>query len=164
VKVAEPASIGAPSRPDDSTIHLYVVFTGLNVTRIALQAAGQLARGLHARVVLMVGKVVPFPLPLDSPPVANDFAGRVLSELAGEQDADVAVRVYLCRDREETIRGALPPASLVFVGCGRWPSSGKYRRFARQLRKDGHEVIAVTKGRVQLLRPVFSSAGVERLI
>jgi hypothetical protein len=164
VKIAEASSISAPSRPDDSTLHLYVVFTDLNATRIALQAASQLARGLNARVVLLVGKVVPFPLPLDSPPVPNEFADAVLSGLAAEQDADSTVRVYLCRDREETIRGALPPASLVLVGCSRWPSSGKSRRFARRLRKDGHDVIAVTKGRLEPFHALFASAGVDRRI
>jgi hypothetical protein len=128
-----------------------VVFTDLDATRIALRAASHLARDLNARVVLMVGEVVPYPLPLDSPPVSKEFADTVLADLAAEGESESTVRVFLCRDREETIRAALPHASVVLIGGKPWPWN-RDRRFMRQLRADGHEVIAVRRRQVESLQ------------
>jgi hypothetical protein len=120
---------------------VYVIFTDFEGTRRALQAAAQLAHDLETRFVLLAAQVVPYPLPLDDPPVAAEFTERVLSQLVSEQEAEVSVKLYLCRDRKETIRSALGPDSLVVLGTRRrwWP--GSERMLARLLRRDGHKVI-----------------------
>jgi hypothetical protein len=51
--------------------------------------------------------------------------------------------VYLCRNPIETVLEILSPHSLVMIGTRhRWPFS-KSRRFARELRKRGHDVVLV---------------------
>lgn len=118
-----------------------MVFTDLGATKLALKTAIDLARDLNARVVLLVAKVVPWPLPLEAPPVSSEFTERLLSELVGEQEADTRARVYLCRDRDPTIRRVLEAGSLVVIGsmnrCWPWRTPP----LARILKRDGHDVI-----------------------
>jgi hypothetical protein len=147
VKIAEPVSVTAAPRARDPRLNLYVLFTDLQATRAALLAGTQLARDLNARLVLIVAKIVPYPLPLESPPVATAFTDQALSKLAASQETDVVARVYLCRDRETAIRDALAPRSLVMIGRRKrfWPDPAP--GLARLLERDGHQVILVRSGR-----------------
>jgi hypothetical protein len=61
--------------------------------------------------------------------------------LAGEQEADITARVYLCRDRDPTIRRALEPGSLVVIGSRKRWWSYWTPPLARLLKRDGHDVI-----------------------
>ena len=159
VKAAEPISITSPAREKDPNLQLYVVFTDLEATKAALKTASHLARDLNARLVLLVAKVVPYPLPLEAPPVSGAFTAGVLSQLAAEQEADVTVRVYLCRDRDATIRHALGPGSLVVIGRQKrwWPNGTPL--LARLLKRDGLEVILAGISRIQPTR--IGSVNVE---
>ena len=105
-----------PAHPDlsDRRLDLKVIFTDLPKTAAALAAARTMAQGLGARITLMVAQVVPYPLPLTAPDVPVEFTERILESIAYEMDdADTTVEIYLCRDRNEAIRSALPPDSLV---------------------------------------------------
>ena len=144
-----------PAPPDVSEksrkLDLQVIFTDLPKTAAALAKARTMARGLGARITLMVARVVPYPLPLAEPDVPVEFTERLLEPLACEPDAaeDIAIEIYLCRDRNETIRRAVPPDSLVIVGARkwRWWPSGWFtweRSLARMLRRDGRRVLVVT--------------------
>jgi hypothetical protein len=143
VKAVAPISITSPAREKDPNLQLYVVFTDLEATKAALKAASHLARDLNARLVLLVAKVVSYPLPLEAPPVSNAFTAGVLSQLAAEQEVDVTARVYLCRDRDATIRHALGPGSLVVMGCWKRWWRNRTPLLARLLKRDGNEVILV---------------------
>lgn len=130
----------------DRKLDLKVIFTDLPKTAAALAAARAMARGLGARITLMVAQVVPYPLPLAAPDVPVEFSERLLEPLAAE---DTAIEILLCRDREETLRRAVPPDSLVIVGARklRWwtcwlPS--RERSLAKLLRQDGRRVLVVT--------------------
>jgi hypothetical protein len=159
VKAAEPISITSPARETDLNLQLYVVFTDLEATRAALKTACHLIRDLNARLVLLFAKVVPYPLPLEAPLVSGAFTARVLAQLAAEQETDVTVRVYLCRDRDETIRHALAPGSLVVIGRRKrwWPNGTP--ALARLLKRDGHQVIVAGTSRIQAAR--ITSVNVE---
>jgi hypothetical protein len=107
-----------------------------------------MARGLGARITLMVARVVPYPLPLAEPDVPVEFTERLLESLAVAVE-DTTVEIYLCRDRNETIRRALPPDSLVILGARKWrwwPSwlPSRDSQLARLLRQDGRRVLVVT--------------------
>jgi len=141
-----------PSQPylSDLRLDLRVIFTDLPNTAAALVAARTMAQGLGARITLMVARVVPYPLPLAEPDVPVEFTERMLEHLAEE---DTAVEVYLCRDRNETIRRAVSPDSLVILGARKrrwWPSSlsswlpSRESQLARLLRHDGRRVLVVT--------------------
>lgn len=140
-----------PAKPDLSgrKLDLKVVFTDLPKTVAALETARTMARGLRARITLIVAQVVPYPLPLADPDVPVEFTERVLESLAREEDdADTTIEIYLCRDRNETIRRALPPDSFVIVGarkrrwCPSWLPS-RESQLTRLLRHDGRRVLVV---------------------
>jgi len=140
---------GAPVRSFteevDSRLEISVVFTSVDATLEALKEAGHLARMLDGRITLIVPQLVPYPLPLASPPVLVDFNERRLRVLTENCRVDMRVAIYLCRDAWETLQSVLNPGALVVIGTPKrwWPTREK--RLASKLRKLGHEVI-VTEG------------------
>jgi len=125
----------------ESRLNIVVVFTSANATAEALKKAGNLAESLGAHISLVVPQIVPYPLPLTSPPVLLDFQEKRFREIASKSSVDVLVQLYLCRDARETLKKILTPHSLVVVGSRKrwWPTSEA--RLARQLKRAGHEVI-----------------------
>ena len=134
-----------PSRGDAETsepcLNISVLFTSVEATIAALSEAGNLADSLGARIALLVMQRVPYPLPLDDPPLSVDWNEKRLREVASISPVDTVIRIYLCRDRLQTLKTALQPGSIVVIGCKRrlWPTSEA--RLARKLRCLGHEVI-----------------------
>jgi hypothetical protein len=125
----------------DSRFEVTVIFTSLEATFSALRAAGALSARLGARIALVVPQLVPFPLPLHSPPVQVDFNERRLRQLASESRVETVVRVYLCRDPSNAFAMALKPRSLIVLGSRKrwWPTAEA--RLAGTLRRAGHLVI-----------------------
>ena len=132
-----------PTEPKvfQNRLHVAVVFTSTTATLAALKKAGALAESLSARITLVVPQIVPFPLPLESPPVLLDFSEQKFRQIAAESPVETTVHINLCRDRIETLRAVLPDRSVVVLGGRRrwWPTGEQ--RLARQLRRAGHEVI-----------------------
>lgn len=118
-----------------------VVFTSVEATLIALQQAAVLAGELDARITLLVPQVVPYPLPLSSPPVLIDFNERRFRVISERIRIETTVHVYLCREREDVLANVLKPHSLLVLGDRRswWPTAEK--RLASRLRRQGHHVI-----------------------
>jgi hypothetical protein len=143
-KVLTPAPV-QPERPQASRasarFNITVVFTSVEATLAALRKAGTLASKLHARIILLVPQIVPYPLPLTSPPILLDFNERRFQLIAEESSVETTVRLYLCRDRRNMLKGALPPHSVVVLAGPKhwWPTAES--RLARGLRNDGHEVV-----------------------
>lgn len=143
-KLLAPA-IGHPALPvreeTDQQLNIAVVFTSVDSTLAALKEAGTLANSLGARIKLVVPQVVPYPLPLESPPILVDFNEKRFRVLASESPVETSVQVYLCRDRFEALASALKPGSIVVLGGKKrwWPT--KDERLARQLRGAGYEVL-----------------------
>jgi hypothetical protein len=136
---------GYPARPHhegaEPRLNISVVFTSVESTLPALRKAGGLARSLGAQIVLLVPQVVPYPLPLESPPVLLDWNERRFRVIADGSPVETMVRIYLCRDRLDLLQAVLAPHSIVVIG-GRqrlWPTWEK--SVARRLRRTGHEVI-----------------------
>jgi hypothetical protein len=140
---------GVPARPfteeTGSKLDISVVFTSVDATLTALKEAGNLASSLGGRITLIVPQVVPYPLPLTSPPVLVDFNERRLRVLAGHCRVETRVAIYLCRDPLETLKSVLKPHSLVVVGSRKrwWPTAEK--RLAAKLRRAGHEVMVTER-------------------
>ncbi len=131
----------AEAEPSESRLSISVVFTSAEATRAALRKAGELAQSLRARVTLIVPQIVPYPLPLSSPPVLLDWSEARFRQIAAESLVDTVVRIYLCRDRLEMLRTELQPRSLVVIGGPvRWWATHE-KRLARRLRLAGHEVV-----------------------
>ncbi len=122
-------------------LNVHVVFTNLAGAKAAFKLAGKLARDLGARVTVLAAQVVPYPLPLERPPIAIEFTERALLRMVSEEEVDTAIEVRLCRDSEETIREALAPESVVVMGGGRRWWQIREWMLAWKLRRDGHHVI-----------------------
>jgi hypothetical protein len=118
-----------------------VVFTSVEGTLTALQQAAILAGELNARITLLVPQLVPYPLPLSSPPVLIGFNERRFRVIAEHTAIETTVQVYLCRERDDVLANVLRPHSLVVLGDRHswWPTGEE--RLARRLRKQGHHVI-----------------------
>jgi len=139
--VASPEHV--PSESHESKLDVIVVFTSTESTLKALKEAGALAERLAARVTLLVPQIVPYPLPLTSPPVLLAFNERRFHGLAADSRVPTNVRIYLCRDRWSMLNLILKPHSLVVVGGTKhwWPTPETH--LARRLRRSGHQVILV---------------------
>jgi nucleotide-binding universal stress UspA family protein len=122
-------------------LNVHVVFTNLDGAKTAFRLAGKLARDLGARVTVLVAQVVPYPLPLERPPVAVEFTEQALLRMVSEEEVETAIEVRLCRDSEETIREALVPESVVVMGGRRRWWLIREWMLAWRLRRDGHHVI-----------------------
>lgn len=131
----------AKTKDVESRLNISVVFTSVEATLKALKRAGTLASRLSGHITLLVPQVVPYPLPLTSPPVLLDWNERRFQVIASESPVATKVLLYLCRDRLETLSRVLAPGSLVVIGGRKrwWPTAE--RRLARKLRRAGHEVI-----------------------
>ena len=138
-------SVNRPPRlePAETTskLNVIVIFTSVDATLQALKQAGKLAHQLNGRIMLVAPQVVPYPLPLTSPPVLLDWNERRLRVIADQSEVETIVRIYLCRDRWQALEQALRPHSVVVVGGRKrwWPT--RESRLARRLRHAGHEVI-----------------------
>lgn len=133
----------APAYGSEFVLELYLVFTTLEATRCALITAKCLANDLRMRLVLLVPQVVPYPLPLDESPVSAEFLDNMLRPLASGLESAVEVRRYLCRDRDETVRRAVLPNSIVLIGKTRHWGGWADRRLERKMGLEGHQVILV---------------------
>ncbi len=129
-------------REDERRLDICVVFTSPEPTMAAFTKAAALADSRCARVMLVALQVVPFPLPLDDPPVLLEWNQERFRSIASQSPVETVVRLYLCRDRIETLKGALRPGSLVVIGGrkSRWPFTAE-KRLARQMRRAGHAVM-----------------------
>jgi hypothetical protein len=128
----------------DRWLEISVVFTSVACTLAALKHAAVLADRLHARITLLVPQIVPYPLPLTSPPVLIDWNERLFRVIAEASAVDTTVRVYLCRDSYEALKLVLRQRSRVVVGGRRkWWRYSSEKRLARNLSSAGHEVVFI---------------------
>lgn len=140
---------GMPARPltegADSKLDIAVVFTSVDATLTALKEAGSLAKSLGGRITLVVPQIVPYPLPLTSPPVLVDFNERRMRVLASGCPVETCVSIYLGRDPVEILKSVLRPGSLVVVGSRKswWPTREK--RLAAHLQRTGYEVVVTER-------------------
>jgi hypothetical protein len=143
-KLLTPAT-GHPAQPtveqQGQSLNISVVFTSVESTLAALKEAGALAQSLGAHITLLVPQVVPYPLPLESPPVLVDFNEKRFNVIASQSPVKTRVCIYLCRDQLATLKGVLRPGSIVVMGGQKRWWRTREERLARKLRSGGHEVI-----------------------
>ena len=135
----------SPTETDGSANNLdvSVIFTSLGPTLGALKKAAVFAKPLAGRITLVVPQIVPYPLPLSSPPILLEFNEKRFFTLASESRVATTVRIYLCRERLQTLAKILRPHSVVVLGTRKrwWPTAES--RLAKRLRSMGHEVVVV---------------------
>ena len=120
----------------------YVLATSTAGSRAALALAIPLARGSGARLVVLIPKIVPYPISVDRPIDSTSFITRRYREVVDELNFDADIKVCLCRRVDDVVLQLLPAASTVVVGgrAGRWLPS-RSERLARTLRRRGHHAV-----------------------
>jgi K+-transporting ATPase KdpF subunit len=134
--------VPVPAQETERGLDVSVVFTSVDSTLQALKEAGELANSLGARITLLVPQVVPYPLPLETPPVMLDFSERRFRVMASQSPVETRVHIYLCRDKLQLLTSVLRRGSIVVVGGRKrswWPT--RDQAFARRLSRAGFEVI-----------------------
>jgi len=134
-----------PGEPAQWRCEVTVVFTSPAATLAALRRAAALASQLAAEINLVAPHVVPYPLPLENPPVRLALTESRFADFAKESPIEIKVRVYLCRDRWEALKVVLHPCSLVVVGAQKRPWPTEEKALARMLRREGHKVVLIEK-------------------
>ena len=130
-------------QPAGRLLSIYVVATTPTGTRAALAAAQAHARGLAARIVLLVPHVVPYAQALEHPADPTAFPADRYRGLAEELGIDVAIRICLCRGRD-AVASLIPHDAVVLLGGRRrrwWPT--REERAAGTLTKAGYRVLFV---------------------
>jgi hypothetical protein len=141
--LAPPAEAPSETKREESKgeLNIWVVFTSMDAIVAALKEAGTLAGTLGARITILVPQVVPYPLPLESPPVLLDWTEKRFQLISTLSPVETTVRIYLCRDRLDAAASVFNPDSIVVVGARKkwWPTFES--RLARKLQSSGHHVI-----------------------
>jgi hypothetical protein len=138
IRSSESSHSAGPSR-----ITIFVLFTGVRKTLDALWSVGRLARDLDAHIEIIVPEIVPYPLPLDEPPVLRSFRNHRYRTIAEQAGIDTSIHVCLCREPREAVDRLLTPGSIVVIGTRHrwWPT--RECRFGRWLRTKGYHVVLV---------------------
>jgi hypothetical protein len=119
---------------------MVIPYTTPELTRAALRHAGA-CTDLDVHISLVDIQVVPFPCPLDQPPVSKEFSERRLQELLEESGLPGRVSVLYTRDWLGAFKQVLEPGSLVVLATKMrwWPT--REDKLARTLTKAGHQVM-----------------------
>ena len=134
--------LGHHALPDVATGILGVVvpYTTPELTRAALSQAG-VCSDLNVHISLVDVQVVPFPCPLDQPPIDNEYSHRRLQNLLKGTGLPAQAAVLYTRDWLEGFLRLLDPKSLVVVASKkRWWRTPE-EKLARALSKAGHHVM-----------------------
>jgi hypothetical protein len=121
-----------------------VIATSVGGTRVALQAARQLAADLTAHVVVFVPLVLPYGEALDRPTVKLESIGARHARLADDMAFDVEIRVCVCRSWTAELGSVLSPEAPIVVGGStrRWFPTREQSLAASLVRK-GYEVLFI---------------------
>jgi hypothetical protein len=129
--------------PDGAPFEVLVLFTTVPETALALRRAAGLASQLNARIELIVPEIVPYPLPVDRPPVAPSFLTNRYRTMVQQAGIDADIRICLCREPRAALATTLKPGSLIMIGIRpRWWLT-RETRLARWLEAQGHRVVVV---------------------
>jgi hypothetical protein len=121
-------------------LRVVIPYTTPELTRTALHHAGT-STGLGVWVTLIDVQVVPFPCPMDQPPINKKYSQHRLEELLRETGLNGHTSVLYTRDLAQGFRQALGSNSLVILAGKKrwWPT--RQKRLARDLSKAGHQVM-----------------------
>ena len=132
----------APPEITTGVLWVVVPYTTPELTRAALRHAG-VCSDFDVHVHLVDIQIVPFPCPLNQPPIDKEHSQRRLQELIRETGLPGTVAVLYTRDWLEAFQRVLEPKSLVVLATRKrwWPWPTREEKFARALTKAGHQVM-----------------------
>jgi hypothetical protein len=142
-----PALAGpSPSHTSDGKLEVALIFTSPQATIAALERTATLLSGLDARINLVAAQIVPYPLPVDNPPVSVEFNEQRLLQIARRSPIETVVHLCLCRNRFETLTSVLRPGSVLIIGGRkRWWLTWE-RKLARKLEYAGFQILLLELG------------------
>ena len=123
-----------------------VIYTNIEGTLAALNAAVNLSKGLEAKIVLLVAAELGIYYPLDHPPVAASFFERVSAAILEElrlEEIGIRREIYFCRRQAQCFEARLAPRSLVVLGTNNHYWQRRERRLAHTLKLLGHDAVLV---------------------
>ncbi|HEY2384530.1 MAG TPA: hypothetical protein VGK48_25415 [Terriglobia bacterium] len=134
--------IDQPSPRENAAGVLWVVipYTTPELTRAALRHAA-VCTDLNVYACVVDVQVVPFPCPIDQPPVNKDHARRRLRQLLSESGLPGQVAVLHTRDWIEGYSRVLQEKSLVIVATRKRWWVTREMKLARGLTNAGHQVM-----------------------
>jgi hypothetical protein len=130
----------------DAGLSVTVISTTDNGTIAALKAARSLATDLDAAITLLNMEIVPARFPLYRSRVSLKYTinqQRSLVRKAGAIEADVDLKIRLCRDWNSGLQRILHRRSLVVIGGKRHWWVSREERLERVLRGLGHHIIFI---------------------
>jgi hypothetical protein len=125
-------------------IPVTVVFTSIEGTLAALNAAAFLSKGLAAQIVVLATEVVTFRYLHQGLADSMSFYQRLCEAMVKEARLqDVAIEVHLCRRQVECLEAKLRPRSIVLIGARKcwWP--WRERELERALRQRGFDALLI---------------------
>jgi len=127
-------------------LSIVVPYTTPELTRAALRHSAA-CKDLDVRVFLVDVQVVPFPCPLDQPPINKEHTKHRLQGFLNEDGLSGDAAVLYARNWLEAFRKLLGPHSVVVLATRRrwWPT--RERKLARALKKAGHHVMLLPVAR-----------------
>jgi hypothetical protein len=131
------------SRPaDTSTGVLWIVvpYTKPELTKAALRHAG-ICTDLNVHISLVDVQVVPFPCPLNQPPINKEFSRNRLRDLFTQSGLLGKAEVLYARNWLEGFRSTLEPHSLVILASKKRWWRTREEKLADELQKAGHHVM-----------------------
>ena len=131
------------SQVGSRALEVHVLCTRMPATLTAMERAVELARGLDARLHILVAQEVSYAVPLESPPILVEFQEALFRDIAKRYGLETHVDIFLCRDAVDTFLRQLPPHSVVVLGARRPMFWTREQWLARRLRRAGHEVVVV---------------------
>jgi len=117
-----------------------IPYTTPELTQAALRHAGA-CTDLNVQVSLVDIQVVPFPCPLDQPPINQEFSRGRLRDLLGKSALPGRAEVLYARDWLEGFRRVLEPQSLVIMAARKRWWRTREDKLARALVNAGHQVL-----------------------
>src|SRR5262249_39190746 len=138
---------------------VHVIATTFAGTRGAITAAILLAKGMDARLVVIVPRIVSYAVELDSPVESTAFFVKRYRDLIERAGGAAEIEVCLCRAIDDVVVKVAGAGSRVVIGgpVGRWLTSPE-ERFAGRLTRAGCQVLFVASGMNPTQRRVAASA------
>jgi hypothetical protein len=134
----------APS--SKQTLDVVVLYTSVELTEAALERAEQLAQGMELRVRLVCTQIVPYPLPVERPPINLTHLERKLAQISERCHLTVETEIVLARDMVTALKSTLKPESIIVLASNHRLWRTKEETLRNQCIKAGHEVVLCYAG------------------
>jgi len=127
--------------PSEQALDVVVLYTSAELAEAALKRAEELAHGMEVRVRLVSAQIVPYPLPVNQPPVNLQHLQHELELISERSGLEVEAEIVLARDIQTALQKALEPHSVVVLASRRRLWRTKEESLRKECVKAGHEVV-----------------------